>query len=69
MWKKFSLSKEFLIFCVLLFPIDLREAREPGTIQQAVTDKVTATTIQFRFVAPHDTGLDFENIIYVDFIF
>lgn len=23
---------------------------------QAVTDKVTATTIQFRFVAPVDTG-------------
>jgi len=38
------------------YEIDLREAREPGTIQQAVTDKVTATTIQFRFVAPHDTG-------------
>ena len=23
---------------------------------QAITDKVTATTIQFRFVAPTDTG-------------
>ena len=36
--------------------IELKEAREPSTLQQAVTDKVTATTIQFRFVAPHDTG-------------
>ena len=34
----------------------MKEAREPGTLQQAVTDKVTATTIQFRFVAPHETG-------------
>jgi len=38
------------------YEIDLKEAREPGVLQQAVTDKVTATTIQFRFVAPHDTG-------------
>ena len=38
------------------YEIELKEAREPGTLQQAVTDKVTATTIQFRFVAPHDTG-------------
>lgn len=36
--------------------IELNEAREPSYIQQAVTDKVTATTIQFRFVAPTDTG-------------
>ena len=34
----------------------MKEAREPGTLQQSVTDKVTATTIQFRFVAPHETG-------------
>ena len=38
------------------YEIELKEAREPGTLQQAVTDKVTATTIQFRFVAPHETG-------------
>ncbi len=36
--------------------IDFREAREPSHVQQAITDKVTATTIQFRFVAPTDTG-------------
>jgi len=36
--------------------IELHEAREPSYVQQAVTDKVTATTIQFRFVAPTDTG-------------
>jgi neural cell adhesion molecule len=38
------------------YEIELKEAREPSYIQQAVTDKVTATTIQFRFVAPTDTG-------------
>jgi len=38
------------------YEIELKEAREPGSLQQAVTDKVTATTIQFRFVAPHETG-------------
>ena len=52
----------------MFFLLDLREAREPGTIQQAVTDKVTATTIQFRFVAPHDTGLDFLPL-YVSCLF
>ena len=36
--------------------IELIEAREPSYVQQAITDKVTATTIQFRFVAPTDTG-------------
>lgn len=36
--------------------IELEEAREPSYIQQAITDKVTATTIQFRFVSPTDTG-------------
>ena len=41
--------------------IELREAHEPGYVLQAVTDKVTATTIQFRFVAPTDTGMEFEQ--------
>ncbi|XP_059086244.1 fasciclin-2-like isoform X2 [Tigriopus californicus] len=36
--------------------IELQEAREPSRIQQAVADKTTATTIQFRFVSPSDTG-------------
>ena len=39
-----------------LHEIELIEAREPSYVQQAITDKVTATTIQFRFVAPTDTG-------------
>ena len=34
----------------------LEEAREPSEIQQAVLDKVTATTLQFRFVPPTDIG-------------
>ena len=36
--------------------IELEEAREPSEIQQAVLDKVTATTLQFRFVPPTDIG-------------
>ena len=36
--------------------IELEEAREPSEIQQAVLDKVTATTMQFRFVPPTDIG-------------
>ena len=66
-----NFSNKFIQFWILFFrytckainphgeaftEIELKEAREPSTLQQAVTDKVTATTIQFRFVAPHDTG-------------
>ena len=36
--------------------IELEEAREPSMIQQAIIDKTTATTLQFRFVPPTDTG-------------
>ena len=36
--------------------IELEEAREPSRIQQVIRDKTTATTIQFRFVPPTDTG-------------
>ena len=36
--------------------IELEEAREPSRIQQAIIDKTTATTLQFRFVPPTDTG-------------
>ena len=36
--------------------IELEEAREPSVIQQAIIDKTTATTLQFRFVPPTDTG-------------
>jgi len=36
--------------------IELEEAREPSKIQQAIIDKTTATTLQFRFVPPTDTG-------------
>lgn len=36
--------------------IELVEAREPSEVQQAVLDKVTATTLQFRFVPPTDGG-------------
>lgn len=36
--------------------IELVEAREPSKIQQAVLDKQTATTLQFRFVPPTDVG-------------
>ena len=30
--------------------IELAKAKEPSSIQQAVLDKLTATTLQFRFV-------------------
>ncbi|CAB4060805.1 NCAM [Lepeophtheirus salmonis] len=36
--------------------ISLKEAEEPSMIQQVIHDKVTATTVQFRFVAPVNTG-------------
>ena len=36
--------------------IELAEAREPSEIQQAILDKTTATTLQFRFVPPTDQG-------------
>ena len=36
--------------------IELEEASEPSTIQQAILDKTTATTLQFRFVPPTKTG-------------
>ena len=36
--------------------IELEEAREPSKIQQVIRDKTTATTIQFRFTPPSDTG-------------
>ena len=36
--------------------IELEEASEPSAIQQAILDKTTATTLQFRFVPPTKTG-------------
>ena len=36
--------------------IELEEAHEPSKIQQAIIDKTTATTLQFRFVQPTDMG-------------
>ena len=36
--------------------IELEEAHEPSQIQQAIIDKTTATTLQFRFVQPTDMG-------------
>ena len=36
--------------------IELEEAHEPSKIQQAIIDKTTATTLQFRFVPPTDMG-------------
>jgi len=36
--------------------ITLEEAHEPSQIQQAIIDKTTATTLQFRFVPPTDMG-------------
>ena len=43
-------------FGIAYHEIELVEAREPSEIQQAVLDKVTATTLQFRFVPPTDGG-------------
>ena len=37
-------------------PIELAVARPPGPIRQVVVEKVTATTLHFRFVPPEDTG-------------
>ena len=37
-------------------PIKLAGARPPGPIRQVVVEKVTATTLHFRFVPPEDTG-------------
>ena len=36
--------------------IELEKASEPSPIQQVIRDKLTATTIQFRFVPPIKTG-------------
>jgi len=36
--------------------LELEEAHEPSKLQQAILDKYTATTLQFRFVAPTDSG-------------
>ena len=36
--------------------IELEEASEPSMIQQAILDKTTATTLQFRFVPPTNIG-------------
>jgi len=36
--------------------IILEEAHEPSVLQQAILDKSTATTLQFRFVQPTDIG-------------
>ena len=41
---------------VALHEIQLAQAHEPTQIQQAVLDKVTSTTLQFRFVPPSDIG-------------
>lgn len=37
-------------------PLELRAATVPGAIRQVVMEKVTATTIRFRFVPPASTG-------------
>ena len=36
--------------------IELIQAHEPTQIQQAVLDKITSTTLQFRFVPPTNIG-------------
>ena len=36
--------------------IELARAQEPTMIQQAVLDKMTSTTLQFRFVPPTNIG-------------
>ena len=40
---------------VAFHDIELEEAHEPGELQQAILDKSTATTLQFRYLATSTT--------------
>jgi len=49
-------------FGVKYHEIVLEEAQEPSMLQQAILDKNTATSFQFRFIPPtHDGGVKIEN--------